>query len=337
MLVCALLEVLYSPILMSTVVPVMLSRRKVAIVGAGPAGLVAFKQLREAGIAAKVFASNIGGMWNAIENPFWPNMRTNLSKFTCRFSDQSWPDSTPMFPTQTQMHDYLSDYATKHFLTDNLVLQCKVTSLQRENDGKMKLVWEDSEHTATTELFDDVIITSGFFSKPILSGDFSKFKGRVLHSSEYKNPEAFAGRRVVVVGSSFSSAEISSDVSTQAASVRNVVPRSSWILPHFLPVEPEKPNTPFLPVDLLFYAINAERDGTDRAETLFKTDQDRNKTNRYLQSLLGPEQEDVMRQVRDILTLEYPSIFSIYMLVYDCVLLADTTAGAGQPSTRCQL
>src|SRR3981081_3420443 len=44
-----------------------------------------------------------------------------------------------------------------------------------------------------------------------------EFTGEVLHSSEYRNPVPYAGRRVLVVGSGSSGVEIAHDLATGGA------------------------------------------------------------------------------------------------------------------------
>lgn len=275
-----------------------LSMRRVAVVGGGPAGLVASRQLLEAGIRPKLFTKTIGGMWNKQTNPFWPSMKTNLSKYTCQFSDQSWEKDAPMFPSQSDLNNYLNTYAEKTLRHADVILNCHVTGVYMESNGEFKLTWQDYASDASNcETFDDVIVTTGFFSKPIMK-PLKGFSGRMIHSSEYKNPDEFAGRNVVVAGSSFSSSEIAADVARVAASVRNVVPRPSWMLPRYLPLSTDKPNTPFLPLDLLFYQLNPKKDTMEaRKEALIKHDADRVKSGAYMDCLQGSTTNDVMRQV----------------------------------------
>jgi cation diffusion facilitator CzcD-associated flavoprotein CzcO len=202
-----------------------------------------------------------------------------------------------MFLSQSDMHRYLSEYAAKHIPSDSFVNGCRVTRVKLTESGQYSLTWEDVQKATQSEIFDDVIITSGFFSKPTRVGNFERFNGRVMHSSEYTTPDIFAGRTVAVVGASFSSAEIAADVSSTAAVVHNVVPRPSWIIPRYLPLRPDKPNSAFVPVDLLFYQLRADRDGQDRREVLFKSDAEREKTNAYMLSLLGTASNDVLHEV----------------------------------------
>lgn len=273
--------------------------RRVAVIGGGPAGLIAYKRLVDAGVVPTLFSRNIGGMWNVKTNPFWPAMKTNLSSFTCRFSDLQWPQNTPLFPSQVEMNQYLDAYATKHLKPESTILGCNVTHINTNGDGQYTIEWIDSSKVSKSEVFDDVVVTTGFFAKPS-AREYTGFNGRIIHSSQYTNPDEFAGRNVVVAGASFSAAEIASDVATTANSVRSVVPRPSWIIPRFLPLHLDKPNTPFLPVDLLFYQLNPKKDTVEhRQESIFKLDKDRTRTNSYFRSLLGPhDSDDVMAQVR---------------------------------------
>jgi hypothetical protein len=60
----------------------------------------------------------------------------------------------------------------------------------------------------------------------------------------------------------------------------------------------DKPNTPFLPVDLLFYQLDPKKDTLElRREALFKEDGDRARTHGYMSALLGTAEQDVMQQV----------------------------------------
>ena len=55
-----------------------------------------------------VSSNAIGGAWNSRgTGKMWNGLHTNLSKYTCRFSDFPLPDGTSAFPSVNEMHDYL--------------------------------------------------------------------------------------------------------------------------------------------------------------------------------------------------------------------------------------
>ena len=84
---------------------------QIAIIGGGPAGLVAAKSLLEESLQPVVFeqSSALGGQWHApaSHSGVWSSMRTNTSKVTTCCSDFPLADHLPMFPTNQQMHAYL--------------------------------------------------------------------------------------------------------------------------------------------------------------------------------------------------------------------------------------
>ena len=86
------------------------------IVGAGPSGLAAAKYALQAGIKPIILEqrSDIGGVWNPTDGYTWSTMTTNLSKYTCRFSDFPWPEGSAMFPTSRDFYSYMKKYA-EHF------------------------------------------------------------------------------------------------------------------------------------------------------------------------------------------------------------------------------
>src|SRR4051795_7041760 len=89
---------------------------RLAIVGAGPGGLVTAKYAIEAGFAVTVFeaSDDLGGQWYATapHSGIWPGMRTNTSRMMTAFSDLAPPPEHELYPLAEQMHSYLRGYAT---------------------------------------------------------------------------------------------------------------------------------------------------------------------------------------------------------------------------------
>ena len=80
--------------------------RKVAIIGTGPSGLAAAKALAEHQIEPVVLegALNIGGMWAGEGRGAWSSdMRTNLSHYSCAFSDFPWAPGSDVFPVRSEI------------------------------------------------------------------------------------------------------------------------------------------------------------------------------------------------------------------------------------------
>ena len=91
---------------------------RVAVIGAGPSGLLAAKHALEAGFDVTVLESSddLGGQWH-VEAPhsgIWPGMHTNTSRAMTAFSDFPAPRDHPLHPAATQVRAYLDAYA-HHF------------------------------------------------------------------------------------------------------------------------------------------------------------------------------------------------------------------------------
>ena len=79
---------------------------RVAVIGAGPGGLVAAKHALEAGFDVTVFeaSDDLGGQWNttAAHSGIWPGMRTNTSRAMTAFSDFPPPPTTSCTPSPSR-------------------------------------------------------------------------------------------------------------------------------------------------------------------------------------------------------------------------------------------
>ena len=130
-----------------------------AIVGAGPSGLVAAKHALQAGFDVAVFeaSDDLGGQWHttAAHSGVWPGMHTNTSRAMTAFSDFAAPADHPLHPAAEQIHAYLRAYAQHFGVTDRIRLHTPVS--------RVSPAW-----AVDGERFDGVIVASGRFRKPRL-------------------------------------------------------------------------------------------------------------------------------------------------------------------------
>lgn len=203
----------------------------VAVIGAGIAGLAAAKSALEYDLKPTVFerANELGGLWRPGSGFVWPTLTTNISRFTCVFSDHPWPMGTPDFPTAPAVAEYLLSYAQRFGVTRFVSTECNVTSLVPD-DGGWRVIWEHRGRQAS-QLFDAVIIASGFFAEPIVPALDGRFDGVALHSGSYRGATQLPGRRVVVVGMAFSGSEIAAELAQLGIQVTGIASRPFWLLP----------------------------------------------------------------------------------------------------------
>lgn len=180
----------------------------VAVIGAGPSGLAAMRNLKAAGIAFVGYESHagIGGIWDW-DNPkssVYRNTHTITSKGVTAFSDFPMPDECPVYPSHPQVLSYLEAYADNFDLKAHIRFNDAVEKIVRSVDGG----WVLSSANGTQAWFRDVIIANGhnwYPRKPDFPGDFT---GRILHACEYTDAREFADQRVLVIGAGNSGCDI---------------------------------------------------------------------------------------------------------------------------------
>jgi len=229
-------------------------KKTVAIIGAGPSGLATAKECIAQGLKVKIFekASNVGGLWNPESGGTWPGMKTNISKFTCGFSDFPWPESVPDFPTQRDVYVYLNSYCDAFSLWDCMNFDTVV--IKTKDLGKKWQIIYRRDNAEHNEEFDFLVIASGLLNSeyyPNIPGR-ETFQGKISHSLRYRGPSSVEGKNVVVVGGAFSGAEIAVDLSRGDKVVTNVFQNPIWIVSKYLsdPTQNEKER---LPMDFVFY------------------------------------------------------------------------------------
>jgi len=196
----------------------------VAVIGAGPAGLVAAKYMKQHGLLPTIFeqGDSVGGQWcgGAAYSGVWPNMCTNTSRLMTAFSDFEHRDSAPIYASNQEMHAYLGGYS-KHFGLDSLLrLRTCVTQIEREpSSDSWRVSYRTEDGAVRNETFNRVVIASGRYHKPRIPDvpGLESFSGAggVSHTFGYRGPDPYRGMSVLVGGGSISALEIASDLAMQ--------------------------------------------------------------------------------------------------------------------------
>ena len=220
------------------------------MIGAGPSGIAAAKAARECNLDPVVFeaAAASGGLWRHDGGYVWRDMRTNLSKWTCSFSDYPWPHEADDFPPGHAVEEYVANYASEFGVAGTIAHGERVTEICSHRNG-----WAlTTSRGRSRQQFDGVVVASGIFARkfvPPLPG-IADFKGTLIHSGDYRNAEMFKNGRVVVVGGSLSGIEIASHLADHGIEVILLFGRPAWILPRYAPVGGQDHKAP---LDLVLY------------------------------------------------------------------------------------
>ncbi|MCK2242934.1 MULTISPECIES: NAD(P)/FAD-dependent oxidoreductase [unclassified Crossiella] len=181
------------------------------VIGGGQSGLAAACALRTHGFQPVLLEAGPepGGSW--------PMYYDSLVLFSPAHLNAlpglPFPGEPDHYPTRDQVIDYLRRYA--QHLDCEIHTGRRATSVLCDREGFVV-----TTQTGETWHAPVVVSATGNFSTPYRPElGLAEFAGQVLHSSEYRNPAEFAGRRVVVVGAGNSGVQIAVELAETADKV----------------------------------------------------------------------------------------------------------------------
>ena len=210
---------------------------RIAVVGAGAAGIAATKELSAAGCDVTCFekADRIGGIW-AFESssglsPCYRTLHLNTSRPRTEFRDHPMPADWPDFPSHWQIHDYFSDYVDTHGFHDRIRFETAVERARPEGAD-----WTLELSTGEAERFDALVVANGHNWRPRMPDPPypGEFAGEQIHAHDFRDNEPFAGRRVMIVGMGNSAMDIAVESSLVAERTFLSVRNGSHIVPKYL-------------------------------------------------------------------------------------------------------
>jgi trimethylamine monooxygenase len=209
---------------------------RVAVIGAGPCGLSqlrAFQQAKAKGaeipeIVCFEKQSDWGGLWNytwrsgtdefgelvhsSMYRYLWSNGPKEVLEFADYTFDHHFKQPIPSFPPREVLYDYITGRAKDAGVGPWIQFNTAVRSVTYDkNTGKFSLTFERlKDHTRHTDTFDWVVVATGHFSVPNVPQfpGIESFPGRVMHAHDFRDAQEFAGKSLLVVGSSYSAEDI---------------------------------------------------------------------------------------------------------------------------------
>ena len=226
----------------------MVYKKHICVIGAGPAGLRVTKDLIEMGHTVSCFEKmpKLGGVFLKT----YDNMRFVSSSLLSAWSDYSdGQEHSPTYWTADEYISYCEKFAEKYDLLKHIYFCHQIEEVRKNVDtGKWNVTVQEvipdtkykrcvkanDKALATKKAtslcgfslqFDAIAVCSGANSEPVIpifKGN-SRFKGEIIHSNDYLNPSKFEGKRVLIVGSGESAADIMNEVSKVALKTAIVI------------------------------------------------------------------------------------------------------------------
>jgi len=227
---------------------------RVAIIGAGPSGLAqlrAFASARADGsrvpeVVCYEKQEDWGGLWNytwrtgvdeygePVNCSMYRYLWSNGPKECLEFADYSFEEhfGKPIasYPPREVLWDYIKGRVEESGVRDQIRFRTVIRDVSFDDDAGTFTVTSHDLRTdhVTSEEFDYVVVASGHFSvpnTPYFPG-FDKFPGRVLHAHDFRDAVEFAGKDILLVGSSYSAEDIGSQCHKYGARTVTVSARS---------------------------------------------------------------------------------------------------------------
>nr|GEW72966.1 flavin-containing monooxygenase FMO GS-OX-like 4 [Tanacetum cinerariifolium] len=222
--------------------------RDVAVIGAGAAGLVAGHHLRREGHKVIIFEkqSQVGGTWiytNKTEpdplsldptrpvthSSLYASLRTNLPREVMGFKEypfvvkKTGQRDERRFPGHGEVFEYLKDYGDEFGVCEMIRFDTEVCRVWRNGIGK----WEvrsrkvKSGGEGVNDVFDAVVVCNGHYTEPRIAyiPGVDRWPGKQTHSHNYRVPEPYSNKVVILIGSSASAVDISREIASVAKEV----------------------------------------------------------------------------------------------------------------------
>ena len=196
------------------------------IVGAGPAGLACAATMCAAGLDVTICekADSVGSVWRR----HYDRLHLHTDRGHSGLPGMAMPRSYPLYPSRMQVVEYLESYAARFDIRP--VFNTAVASIRRDD-----MLWSADTNQGVIGA-PVAVIATGIADAPYCASwpGSELYQGAVVHSSDYRNPTPYVGKRVLVVGFGNSGGEIALDLASAGVEVALAVRSAIQVLPRDL-------------------------------------------------------------------------------------------------------
>src|SRR3984885_1841366 len=196
------------------------------IVGAGPAGLACAAAMRQLGhkVAILEKAETVASVWRR----HYERLHLHTDRGHSGLPGMAMPRSYPLYPSRMQVVEYLENYAARFDIRP--IFNIAVASIRRDDT-----LWSADTNQGVIAA-PVAVIATGIADAPYRASwpGSELYQGAVVHSSDYRNPTPYVGKRVLVVGFGNSGGEIALDLANAGVDVALAVRSAIQVLPRDL-------------------------------------------------------------------------------------------------------
>ena len=220
-------------------------RHAVVIIGSGFGGQCAAIELRKHGIDDFVMLERrdfMGGTW--CQNSY-PGAAVDVQSPLYSISSEPYAWSQ-MFADQAELQEYTEHVIAKHGLRERTVTRANVLEVEWVGDG-----WEVRTDGAGTFHGQFLINASGPLSTPVVPPFPGRedFQGITFHTNDWHHDVDLAGKRVAVVGSGASAAQLIPAIQPEVGELHVFQRSPHWVMP--------RPDRTFSPLERRLLGVKA--------------------------------------------------------------------------------
>jgi len=203
----------------------------VGVIGAGGSGILTATALRRRGIPFELLEARdgVGGTWRydpeGTGSAAYASLVMNTSKLATSPRARRIPGPPWHYAKRAEMGDYMERLVDDQDVRRDIHLNWRVEEARPTDTG-----WTLVSTAAEERSYRSIICALGSNGKPKWAEIPGNYTGEQLHSLEYRSPDRFAGRDVLVIGLGTSGAEVAGEVAGTARSVRVAVRSPLWLM-----------------------------------------------------------------------------------------------------------
>ncbi len=221
----------------------MMDRQKTCIIGAGAAGIATANALSRAGLSFDWFeaGSQLGGIWrygNDNGSSVYASLMTNTSQVNMQWFGYPMPTRANDYLTHAQVLEYIENFTAHVNLDNKVTLSTRVTSVELLANRNFRASLQSRSGEQFCRDYRAVIVAAGCHSTPKLPEIPGILNAPIMHASEYRTPEIFVNRSVVIAGFGASGADIASDAAGSATTVVLSTRSGGYLLPRYVAGKP---------------------------------------------------------------------------------------------------
>jgi hypothetical protein len=213
---------------------------RIGIIGAGPSGIAAGKNLIAEGLTNLViFERNaaVGGNWiynpEASHSSIYETTSAISSRRLSQYDGYPMPADYPHYPSHDQLRRYFQGYADHFGVTPFIRFNTEVVRAAQAGEHGW-LIETLGPAGVGIERCDYLLVANGHHWEPRLPAFSGSFTGRFLHSHEYKKAAPFAGKRVLIVGGGNTACDIALETAKVSDRTCLSMRRGYYFFPKFI-------------------------------------------------------------------------------------------------------